>query len=322
MTPFFTIATISYNSSKYIKQAIESVLASTFENFEFLISDDRSTDNTWEIIETYKDPRIRSWQNQENLGEYANRNKVLFEAKGKYIFYIDGDDILYKDTLKNLHHYLSFFHDVGAVWGVPVREIDFAVLPYLFSSKEMMQLVYLSKKRYFSVIGLAETVFNVAHLKQIGGFSLDYMTGDTYVKRKLALVSSVLMIPEGLSYWRRSEGQASKRATRNFRSFLELYNMNREIISDKDFPLDGKEKQQVLRNVRISEVKLLISNTLPGGKFSDFLRLRKQIGVNLADLKYLFEKGKYDYQPVADVSSPLKNSYHFSNARAIVNSLN
>ena len=75
--PLFTVATITYNSSKWVRDAIESILNSTFSDFELLISDDCSSDNTWEIIQTYQDPRITAWRNEQNLGEYANRNKFI-----------------------------------------------------------------------------------------------------------------------------------------------------------------------------------------------------------------------------------------------------
>ncbi len=58
---------------------------------------------------------------------------MLEQAQGKYIFYIDGDDILYKNTLQNLYNFLTAFPDTGMVWGALVSEIDFAVLPYQFS---------------------------------------------------------------------------------------------------------------------------------------------------------------------------------------------
>ena len=133
-SPLFTVATIAYNSAKWIKLTIESVLASSFTDFEFLILDDCSTDETWKIIQQYNDPRIRAWRNESNLGEYPNRNKVLNEANGKYILYIDGDDLLYKETLTRLSNYISFFPNAAAFWGVP--NMDVAIYPYELSPEQ------------------------------------------------------------------------------------------------------------------------------------------------------------------------------------------
>lgn len=307
--PFFTVVTITYNSSQWVREAIESVLVSTFYEFEYLISDDCSTDDTWEIIQKYNDPRIRAWRNESNIGEYPNRNKVLNEAKGKYIFYLDGDDILYKDTLKNIHRYVTYFPDAGVVWGIPIREIDFAVLPYEFTPEQVIQLIYLTRLPFFSVIGFAETFFKTDLLKTVG-FTKKYLVGDTYIKRKLALTSTTLMIPEGFSYWRQSENQASQKINENYRSFIDMHFINDEILNDADLPLTKELKEVALENTKISEVKLLIKNTLLSGKPKDFFYLYKKLNFSIYDFKYLFKKGRYNYMPVSDISMPLLNEYN------------
>src|SRR5438105_4541179 len=93
--PLVTVITVTYNSAAYVRDAIESVLAQTYDNIEYIIGDDYSTDNTWQIIREYKDERIRAYRNEKNLGEYPNRNKAISLATGKYLIFIDGDDILY-----------------------------------------------------------------------------------------------------------------------------------------------------------------------------------------------------------------------------------
>ena len=68
--PDITIAMVTYNSEQYVEFAVKSILQSGYENFELIISDDHSTDNTWEIIQAIQDPRIRKFQNISNIGEY------------------------------------------------------------------------------------------------------------------------------------------------------------------------------------------------------------------------------------------------------------
>lgn len=82
----------AYNCGQYIKEAIDSVLAQTYTAWELLIVDDCSTDNTAEIVATYKDPRIRYSRNEHNTGAALSRNKALREAKGRYIAFLDSDD--------------------------------------------------------------------------------------------------------------------------------------------------------------------------------------------------------------------------------------
>ncbi|RYZ26855.1 MAG: glycosyltransferase family 2 protein, partial [Chitinophagaceae bacterium] len=115
----FTIVTVTYNSSKWVKNAIESVLASDYASFEYIIADDCSSDETWEIISTYSDSRIRKFRHEQNRGEYANRNFALHKATGDYLLFVDGDDELYKDALSKLATYVGQFPDAGSIWGVP-----------------------------------------------------------------------------------------------------------------------------------------------------------------------------------------------------------
>ena len=83
----------SYNSEKYIKDSIESVLNQTYPFWELLIVDDCSTDSTVEIIKSFKDNRIKLFQNEVNRGAALSRNWALREAKGKWIAFLDSDDL-------------------------------------------------------------------------------------------------------------------------------------------------------------------------------------------------------------------------------------
>ncbi|WP_256010059.1 glycosyltransferase [Desertivirga xinjiangensis] len=90
-----------YDSGQYLENAILSILNQTFENFEFIIIDDGSTDNSVAICQTYasKDSRIRFIQNEQNLGLAASLNKGIQIAKGHYIARQDADDISSVDRL-------------------------------------------------------------------------------------------------------------------------------------------------------------------------------------------------------------------------------
>ena len=79
---------------------IESIINQRYEDWEFIIVDDASTDKTVQIIKSYKDDRIKLIENEKNLGLTHNLNIALSVAKGKYIARIDGDDIAYSDRLE------------------------------------------------------------------------------------------------------------------------------------------------------------------------------------------------------------------------------
>ena len=90
----------SYNTAPYIKETIQSVLNQTYTNWELIIVDDCSTDNTDEVLETIKDNRIRYFKNEKNSGAAISRNKALREAKGQWIAYLDSDDLWMPEKLE------------------------------------------------------------------------------------------------------------------------------------------------------------------------------------------------------------------------------
>lgn len=310
-SPLFTVATITYNSSKWVRQSIESVLASSYENFEYIISDDCSSDDTWEIIQQYKDPRIRAWQNEKNLGEYPNRNKVLQAARGKYIIYIDGDDILYKLTLGNLAAYVAYFPEAGMVWGVEDVYFPNVVFPYLFTPEEVIRFMYTIKCT-IGYTGLAETLFKVEALRKHGGFSTKYAIGDIYIKKKLSLTQSVLFVPRGFAFWRHSKEQASKKVEQNYRKLIEDLSIDREIVFDPQLPVCNPKKEVIVRNIKIREVKLIFYHTLYKLKLLEFLRLVIRLNIPFHRFLLLLSKQQIkNYLEEFDSNGIRYNEFNF-----------
>jgi glycosyltransferase involved in cell wall biosynthesis len=82
----------AYNCERFIKESIQSIATQTYSNLEILIADDGSTDNTKHVIDSFKDPRIRAFHNQTNVGYLKTCNKLLSLAKGHFIAFQDADD--------------------------------------------------------------------------------------------------------------------------------------------------------------------------------------------------------------------------------------
>ena len=99
----------------YLREAIESILSQTFEDFEFLILDDCPEDDREEIIKSYKDKRIKYYKNEKNLGITPSRNKLIDMAKGEYLAIFDHDDISLPTRLEKQVAYLDTHPECGVV---------------------------------------------------------------------------------------------------------------------------------------------------------------------------------------------------------------
>ncbi len=100
--PEVSIITPSYNSSQYLEETITSVLSQTFQDWEWLITDDASNDNSVEIISRYSDPRIKLTIAEKNGGAGKARNLSLEKANGKFITFLDADDFWEPDFLQEM----------------------------------------------------------------------------------------------------------------------------------------------------------------------------------------------------------------------------
>lgn len=100
----------SWNTADFIRESIDSVLAQTYTNWELLIVDDCSTDNTDEVVASYKDERIKYFKNEKNSGAALTRNKALREAQGEWIAFLDSDDLW---TVDKLEKQIKFMNDRG-----------------------------------------------------------------------------------------------------------------------------------------------------------------------------------------------------------------
>ena len=109
MNSLISVITPTYNCEKYIVETINSVIAQTYQNWEMIIVDDCSFDNTIKLVEkmVLEDSRIKLFKQEENLGAAQARNRALMEAKGKYIAYLDADDIWNKDKLEKQLSYME-----------------------------------------------------------------------------------------------------------------------------------------------------------------------------------------------------------------------
>ncbi len=227
--PLVSVLIASYNGNKFIAEAIESVLNQTYSNFEIIISDDCSTDNTVEIVKLFasKDTRIKVYVNNVNLGDYPNRNKAVGYASGEYIKYLDHDDIMYKHCLEIMVDAMEKFP--MAAFGIqsPMRE-DVFPFPFLMSSAEAFRAHYLKTGVFQSgPTGaiIKKTIFDINN-----GFSGERFLGDTEFWLRVASNHPVVIFQPSLIWWRTHEGQESKRQKEFYLPVVVRYKYDRFYI--------------------------------------------------------------------------------------------
>jgi glycosyltransferase involved in cell wall biosynthesis len=269
----------AYNREDFLGEAIESVLASTYENFELIIVDDRSKDNTLQIARGYaeKDSRIRVFENEKNLGDYPNRNKAAGYATGDILMTVDSDDTLYPDSIEKCVSLSDRFPSVH--FGICSETSG--------DSPSLMTATAAIHDHFFKLPlllkGPGGTFMKRNFFNRIGGYPEKYgPANDMYFNLKAASQTDVLLIPFEFIFYRRHEGQEIN----NSDSYLfNSYRYLRDALSELDLPVSKKEIawlqkknkrrfsvniiKYVFKTRNISKTRLAIKSA--GFGFNDFL---------------------------------------------------
>lgn len=196
MHPTISILTTVYNREKYLAECIESVQNGHFQDYEHIIVDDGSTDGSVEIAQAYaaEDSRISVYQNETNLGDYPNRNKAASYATGKFIKYLDADDMLTNFMLDIMVHAMDTYPT--AVLGLFDHSQNRPVYPKFLEPTDAYEKSYSGNYdfRNRSPLGaiIKRTTFN-----QEGGFSGGRITGDFELWLRLSATHPTVLIPGG-----------------------------------------------------------------------------------------------------------------------------
>lgn len=92
----------SWNSERFVRESIQSVINQTYENWELIFVDDCSSDSTAEIVKAFENPRIKYYRNDSKQGAAFSRNRAIREAKGKYVAFLDSDDLWSPEKLEKM----------------------------------------------------------------------------------------------------------------------------------------------------------------------------------------------------------------------------
>lgn len=150
--PLVSVNMAAYNAGPYIGEAIQSVIGQTYQNWELIIVNDCSTDNTLEEINKFNDPRIRVFHNEQNEGIVYTRNRALHYSQGKYVSVLDADDVYLSAKLQTQVDFLEQRPDYAMV-GSAFR--------FLYQETNTLSKVicWYAKAEYFPAILLFNNFF-------------------------------------------------------------------------------------------------------------------------------------------------------------------
>lgn len=203
--PSVSVLMTAFNRASLISPSIESVIASYYKDFELVIVDDASSDNTYEVALSYakNDDRIRVFRNDKNLGDYPNRNKAARLANGKYLKYIDSDDIIYPHGLGVFVECMDKFPN--AAWGVSLPNDTIGPFPRLLSPREAYIYHYF-KSGLFKYSPL-EAIIRKDAFVSVNGFKEERMVSDFEFWNRITQNHNVLLLPNGLTWYRNHDNQ-------------------------------------------------------------------------------------------------------------------
>lgn len=276
-TPLVSILMTAYNREQFIKEAIESVLEATYQNWELIITDDGSKDTTFEVANEYakNDKRIRVFKNPINLGDYPNRNKAASYAKGKYIVIVDSDDWMFKDALVV---WVALMEKHQAAFGI--FNNDYFSEHTLLSAKESIKQHFFEQPVLMN--GPGATIITTEYFKNINGFPEKYgPANDMYYNLKAASQTATLFITMPLGDYRRHDGQEIN----NRYSYLyNNYRYLRDALIELNMPLSDSEKSYLLHKNKRRFVVNLSRYLVKTGDLSKAINARKLAGFNWKDL--------------------------------------
>lgn len=286
----------SFNRQDYIAEAIESVLASSYKNFELIISDDASTDKTVVIAKSYalQDSRVHVFCNEINLGDYPNRNKAAAYSRGKYIKYLDSDDRIAVDGLLKMVQAMEAFPEAA----LGIAQFDTVncnqQFPVCITPKEAYLAHYDGQGilRY----GPTGTIIKRDIFFEFNCFDKARFLGDTAFWLKLASKYPIIKIEPGVVFWRVHHGQEFQVGQREHAYLQQSYPIFIKSLLSPHCPLPEKDVERIILRLRWKHARDIISLAFRKGHFRLAYQIFKESDFGIRQLL----RGVKPYNKVKD----------------------
>ena len=244
--PLVSVLMTAYNRAPFIGASIESVLRQTFTDFELLIVDDGSTDETIDIARAYerRDGRIRLIVNERNLGQFGNRNRAAELARGSLLKYHDSDDLMYPYCLAVMVPMLlsepraGFGLSSGDAWpGGPC--------PMLLTPRMAYQREYFGQGVF--MCGPAGAIFRADVFRRLGGFTDEGVPSDLLFWLRACATESVLLLPADV-FWYRVHASQQSQSEKAAGDYARAAGRFWQALGVPECPLTTEEREHARRN--------------------------------------------------------------------------
>jgi glycosyltransferase involved in cell wall biosynthesis len=283
-SPAVSILTTVYNRAQFIGECIESVQQSKFKDYEHIIVDDGSTDDSVAIAREYaeQDPKIKVFVNKKNLGDYPNRNQAAKHASGKYLKYLDADDLHSPYILDILVDSMDRFPHAGL--GLFVYGEGSTHIASCLSPDETFKLHYDKEFGIFNRSPLG-AIIKRSSFETVGGFPNLQHVGDYELWHRMASHFHVVILPTNLAHYRFHNDQQSADNRTDFRVPFKYYDAAiRGTNHNVKNVLSSEFKSKIIQAIRRKQARTIFFN-IKQFKFKIAITLKKQSKLSWMELR-------------------------------------
>lgn len=249
-SPFVSVVMNCFNGEKFLEQAVESVINQTFENWEIIFWDNKSSDKSAEILQSFKDQRIKYFSAEKHTTLGEARNLAVKKARGEWLAFLDCDDIWFEEKLSLQTALVETANrDVGLVYGrmealIEKEGMSFNLGRRADKNKKVFKNAFLPQGNVFKellyecFVPLPSAMVRKELFEKVGGIDTHYCVAEDYdIFLKIAEVSKLAAIDEVCCLYRVHDSNLShKDYTQTFEESIELisrYKDNMPVDSSK-----------------------------------------------------------------------------------------
>ena len=285
--PKVSVVIPTYNYARYLDEAIESVLSQTFTDFELIIVDNASTDNTDAVVEKYlSDSRVSYYKNETDIGLGKNFDKALSYARGEYIKFLNADDKFHPELLEKFVRVMEENPGVSLV--TCNQEIfgsktgDF-ILPFS-NLQPGKKILFESLKTHNWIGGPTSVMIRQSNLK-LGGYRTDLnFVVDWEMWARQLLAGDCYIVPDKLVFSREHSNQATVTLTKNYSRRFEEYQFYKEMYQRFKDDQEIRDDLKRIRRRKAKDCVRVVYKVLPALYRKRYLPLvRKAISIGIAE---------------------------------------